>query len=82
MNQEQFSNFYFGYDMGTEVPITVNLEGNKAVPAGDWKGEIVIEIKNNYAATIPKDVCPEAQEAYDELTKTDTDNDEGHLPFA
>ena len=68
ITQEQFSNYYFGYDMGTSVPITVNLEGNKPVPAGDWEGEIMFGIAgSNFDATIPKDACDEAQKAYDEI---------------
>lgn len=67
MTQKQFSNNHFGYDMGTSVPITVNLEGNKTVPAGKWEGKIVIDITDSVYLPLSKDVCQEAQEAYDEL---------------
>ena len=65
MTQEQFSNLWYGYDFGTTVPITVNLEGNKPVPAGDWEGEIVIYV-SKYIVRLPI-ICQEAQDAYDEL---------------
>ena len=67
MDKEQFSHFWFGYDMGTSVPITVNLEGNKTVPAGKWEGKIVIDITDSVYLSLSKDVCQEAQEAYDEI---------------
>lgn len=69
MSQEQFSHFTFGYDMGTEVPITVNLEGNVPVPAGEWKGEIGIGIfyDKDYSVKIGANACDEAAEAYNEL---------------
>lgn len=67
MTQKQFSHCYFGYDMGTSVPITVNLEGNKTVPAGKWEGEIVIDIADSVYLPFSKDVCQEAQEAYNEI---------------
>lgn len=70
MTQEQFSNYEFGYDMGTTVPITVNLEGNKSVPAGKWEGEIIIIVGNENYKYIRKNTCPEAQKAYDELKST------------